>query len=162
MSNPIPQGKYKPAVRKGNLIFTAGMTPRLNGQLIMSGKVESGVSVEDYRQAADQATANALNAALSCVQPGEKITQILSLTVYINAAPLRWLQSRDRQFQRLWKPGINPKNGRLSFESLPFFAVQGADYSAQAMNWTSTGALPGRVPIPMAARAPMPASPSFS
>lgn len=87
MSNPIPQGKYKPAVRKGNLIFTAGMTPRLNGQLIMSGKVESGVSVEDYRQAADQATANALNAALSCVQPGEKITQILSLTVYINAAP---------------------------------------------------------------------------
>lgn len=75
MSNPIPQGKYKPAVRKGNLIFTAGMTPRLNGQLIMSGKVESGVSVEDYRQAADQATANALNAALSCVQPGEKITQ---------------------------------------------------------------------------------------
>ena len=53
----------------------------------MSGKVESGVSVEDYRQAADQATANALNAALSCVQPGEKITQILSLTVYINAAP---------------------------------------------------------------------------
>ena len=65
--NPIPQGKYKPAVRHGGLIFTAGMTPRLNGQLIMSGKVESGVSVEDYRQAADQATANALNAALSCV-----------------------------------------------------------------------------------------------
>ena len=25
--NPIPQGKYKPAVRHGGLIFTAGMTP---------------------------------------------------------------------------------------------------------------------------------------
>lgn len=25
--NPIPQGKYKPAVRHGDLIFTAGMTP---------------------------------------------------------------------------------------------------------------------------------------
>lgn len=96
MSNPIPQGKYKPAVRKGNLIFTAGMTPRLNGQLIMSGKVESGVSVEDYRQAADQATANALNAALSCVQPGEKITQILSLTV-ISTPPRLYFPRQDRR-----------------------------------------------------------------
>lgn len=29
--NPIPQGKYKPAVRYGNLIFTAGMTPGRTG-----------------------------------------------------------------------------------------------------------------------------------
>lgn len=37
--NPIPQGKYKPAVRHGGLIFTAGMTPRKNGVLLMSGKI---------------------------------------------------------------------------------------------------------------------------
>lgn len=37
--NPIPQGKYKPAVRHGDLIFTAGMTPRKNGVLLMSGKI---------------------------------------------------------------------------------------------------------------------------
>ena len=35
-------------------------------------------------------------------------------------------------------------------------------YSAAATSWTSTGALPGRVARPMAARAPMPASPSCS
>ena len=29
--NPIPQGNYKPAVRYGNLIYTAGMTPRRTG-----------------------------------------------------------------------------------------------------------------------------------
>ena len=27
-ANPIPQGKYVPANRFGDLIFTAGMTPR--------------------------------------------------------------------------------------------------------------------------------------
>lgn len=29
--NPIPQGRYKPAVRYGNFVYTAGMTPRKDG-----------------------------------------------------------------------------------------------------------------------------------
>ncbi|HAE80324.1 MAG TPA: RidA family protein, partial [Lachnoclostridium sp.] len=29
-ANPIPQGKYVPANRFGQFIFTAGMTPRNN------------------------------------------------------------------------------------------------------------------------------------
>ena len=40
-ANPIPQGKYVPATRFGNLIFTAGMTPRNNGVLIRTGKVKA-------------------------------------------------------------------------------------------------------------------------
>lgn len=36
-ANPIPQGKYVPAVRFGDLVFTAGMTPRNNGVLIKEG-----------------------------------------------------------------------------------------------------------------------------
>ena len=74
--NPIPQGKYKPAVRYGNLIFTAGMTPRKDGVLLMSGK---------YRDAVIQAASNALIAAQNTLGEGEKIVQILSLTVYLNA-----------------------------------------------------------------------------
>ena len=45
--NPIPQGKYKPAVRHGGLIFTAGMTPRKNGVLLMSGKITPDRPLED-------------------------------------------------------------------------------------------------------------------
>ena len=41
--NPVPQGKYKPAVRHGNLVFTAGMTPRKDGALLMSGKISTTV-----------------------------------------------------------------------------------------------------------------------
>ena len=85
MSNPIPQGKYKPAVRKGNLIFTAGMTPRKDGVLMMTGKISPDRPLDDYRDAVIQATSNALTAAQNTLAPEERIVQILSLTVYLNA-----------------------------------------------------------------------------
>ena len=61
--NPIPQGKYKPAARHGNVIFTAGMTSRKEGRLLMSGKVSAREPVETYRKAVEQATENALSFA---------------------------------------------------------------------------------------------------
>lgn len=85
--NPIPQGKYKPAVRHGDLIFTAGMTPRKDGVMVMSGKISPDVPLENYRDAIRQAASNALTAARSCLKEGESIVQVLSLTVYINADP---------------------------------------------------------------------------
>ena len=83
--NPIPQGKYKPAVRYGNLIFTAGMTPRKDGVLLMSGKISPDRPLDDYQDAVIQAASNALTAAQNTLAEGEKIVQILSLTVYLNA-----------------------------------------------------------------------------
>ena len=83
--NPIPQGKYKPAVRYGNLIFTAGMTPRKDGVLLMSGKISPDRPLDDYKDAVIQAASNALTAAQNTLGEGEKIVQILSLTVYLNA-----------------------------------------------------------------------------
>lgn len=84
-TNPIPQGKYKPAVRYGNVIYTAGMTPRKNGVLIQSGKISPDVPIENYYEATVQAASNALTAAMNCLNEGEKIVQVLSLTVYLNA-----------------------------------------------------------------------------
>lgn len=86
-SNPIPQGKYKPAVRYGNFIFTSGMTPRRDGVLILAGKIKADEPLETYREAIRQAAANALTAARNCLNEGEEIVQILSLTVYVNAEP---------------------------------------------------------------------------
>ena len=85
--NPIPQGKYKPAVRHGDLIFTAGMTPRKNGVLLMSGKITPDRPLDDYREAVIQAASNALTAAQNTLKEGERIVQILSLTGYLNASP---------------------------------------------------------------------------
>ena len=85
--NPIPQGNYKPAVRYGNLIYTAGMTPRKNGVLMMSGKVSPDRPLEDYREAVIQAASNALTAAQNTLKEGEKLVQVLSLYVFVNASP---------------------------------------------------------------------------
>lgn len=84
MVNPIPQGQYRPAVRYENLVFSAGMTPRKDGVLLMSGKVKRETSVETYRVAVQQATDNALTAIRNTLIQEEKIQQILSLTVYVN------------------------------------------------------------------------------
>ena len=77
-ANPIPQGKYVPATRFGDVIFTAGMTPRNNGVLIKTGKIGLEDVIEDYNDAVRQAAKNKL-------EDGEKIVQIMSITVYVNA-----------------------------------------------------------------------------
>ena len=84
-SNPIPQGKYVPATRSGSLVFTAGMTPRKDGVLLLSGKVRRDEPIEKYKEAIRQAASNALNAARNMLQKEEKIVGVLSLSVFINA-----------------------------------------------------------------------------
>ena len=37
---PIPQGKYLPAVRHANIIYTSGMNPRKTGKLMYSGVIQ--------------------------------------------------------------------------------------------------------------------------
>lgn len=95
---PVPQGKYVPATRFGGLIFTAGMTSRKNGVLILSGKVRAEEPLEHYRDAVEQAVSNALIAAQGRLQPGESIRQILQLMVYVNAEQGFQLHSKLADF----------------------------------------------------------------
>lgn len=83
--NPIPQGTYVPAKRVGNLIFTAGMTPRENGVLIQSGKIKSDFVIENVKPAIRLAATNTLSAATNLLAENEKIESVISMTVYINA-----------------------------------------------------------------------------
>lgn len=84
-TNPIPQGRYLPATRIDNIVFTAGMTPRLDGKLIQTGKVRISEPIETYRKAVEQASLNALNATKNILLEDESLVKILSLTVYVNA-----------------------------------------------------------------------------
>lgn len=85
IEQPIPQGKYLPAVRHAELIFTSGMTPRKAGKLIFSGRIRVADSIESHRDAVRLATINALNAARNLLNEGEKISVILQLSVFLNA-----------------------------------------------------------------------------
>ncbi|MFS4417398.1 RidA family protein [Maribacter sp. 2307ULW6-5] len=82
---PVPQGKYRPAVRHNELIYTSGMTPRKQGKLLYEGKILASDPVDAHRPALRLATENALIAASSCLQPGERIDRVLQLQVYVNA-----------------------------------------------------------------------------
>lgn len=85
IEHPIPQGNYLPAVRHADLIYTSGMTPRKSGELMYSGKIRVADPLETYQNAICLATLNALNAAKSCLEEGEKISLILQLNVFLNA-----------------------------------------------------------------------------
>ena len=85
IEQPVPQGKYMPAVRSGNMIFTSGMTPRKAGVLIFSGKISCDDPIEKHKAAIYLATQNALDAASACLEDGERIERIIQLIVYLNA-----------------------------------------------------------------------------
>jgi enamine deaminase RidA (YjgF/YER057c/UK114 family) len=87
IEQPIPQGKYLPAVRHADLIYTSGMTPRKAGILIYSGKIRASDPLESHRDAVCLATLNALVAARACLKEGEKISVILQLNIFLNAEP---------------------------------------------------------------------------
>lgn len=82
---PIPQGQYLPAKRFNNIIYTAGMTPRNKGKVILEGKITVDRPLDFYKPAVCQAVSNALVAAVNCLQDNEKIATIITMTVYVNA-----------------------------------------------------------------------------
>jgi len=44
-----PLASYVPAVRTGNLVYTAGQLPLRDGKLVSNGKVGAGVTAEDAK-----------------------------------------------------------------------------------------------------------------
>ncbi|ODT84087.1 MAG: hypothetical protein ABS76_00850 [Pelagibacterium sp. SCN 64-44] len=86
-ASPPPQGLYRAATRHGGLIFTAGMTPRRDGVLQATGMVAADADPADHRDAVALATGNAIAAARACLGADERLSAIVSLTVYIAAEP---------------------------------------------------------------------------
>ncbi|WP_232375305.1 RidA family protein [Mycolicibacterium baixiangningiae] len=82
---PAPQGDYVPAVLHAGVVYTAGMTPRRDGRLVLTGAVGGQLSLEQGRSAAALAAANAIAAAWSVVPSGAGL-RCLQMTVYIVAA----------------------------------------------------------------------------
>ncbi len=87
IEQPIPQGKYLPAIRHSDLIYTSGMTPRKAGVLLYSGKIHANIPVESYRDAVHLATMNALVATQACLKKGEKLSTIVHLNIFLNTEP---------------------------------------------------------------------------
>jgi enamine deaminase RidA (YjgF/YER057c/UK114 family) len=82
-----PLAAYVPAVRTGDLVFTAGQVPFRDGSLIATGKVGAEVSPEDARTCAEQCALNALAAVVSVTGDLAAIEQIVKVVVYVASTP---------------------------------------------------------------------------
>lgn len=82
---PDPQGDYATAVVHAGVAYSAGMTPRRDGQLTITGVVGSTVSVEQAWAAARLAAANAV-AAVRAALPADADVRCLRMSVYIACA----------------------------------------------------------------------------
>ena len=79
-------GNYRPAARHGDLVFTAGATPREGKRLVVTGRVGDTVGVEEASSAAALAARRALAAAAEAVGGIDRLGGVVSMTVYIACA----------------------------------------------------------------------------
>ncbi len=78
-----PVAAYVPAIRTGNLVFTAGQLPMVSGTLSATGKVGGAVSVDDAKKLAEICAVNAL-AAVETVADINKIVRVVRVVGYVN------------------------------------------------------------------------------
>ena len=81
-----PVAAYVPAVKSGNLVFTAGQLPVVDGKLLKEGKVGRDVTAEDAKELAQLCALNAL-AAISLVADLDQIERVVRVGGFVNCAP---------------------------------------------------------------------------
>ncbi|MFD6883022.1 MULTISPECIES: RidA family protein [unclassified Rhodococcus (in: high G+C Gram-positive bacteria)] len=80
-----PVAAYVPAVRSGDIVYTSGQLPLVDGTLTHTGKVGAEVSPEDAKQAARTAALNAL-AAIDGLVGLDNIASIVKVVGFVASA----------------------------------------------------------------------------
>ncbi|MFC0313373.1 RidA family protein [Gordonia phosphorivorans] len=84
-----PVGSYTPALRVGDLVYTSGQLPVVDGELVLRGKVSDGaegiVTPEQANAAARQCALNAL-AAVDSVVGVDAIVRIVKVVGFVASA----------------------------------------------------------------------------
>ncbi|MET4640171.1 RidA family protein [Mycetocola sp. 2940] len=82
-----PVAAYVPAVVHGNLVYTSGQLPFIDGALPAAGKVGASVSAEDAQGYAATCALNALAAVESVIGSLDRVTQIVKVTGFVASDP---------------------------------------------------------------------------
>lgn len=83
---PKPLAAYIPAQKDGNLVFTSGQLPMLNGQLQYKGKLGKDISEEEAKKAAEICAINCLSVVKSLIGSLDNIEKIIKVVVFVNSA----------------------------------------------------------------------------
>ena len=86
-SDSPPLAAYVPAVRSGNLVFTSGQLPRLDGELLAAGKVGAEVTPERAAELARVCVLNALAAVKAEVGDLSAVRRVVKVVGFVASAP---------------------------------------------------------------------------
>ena len=84
---PKPLAAYIPAKQVGNLVFTAGQLPMVNGEIILKGLLGQDVEIDPAYNAAKICTLNALSAIKGVIGDLDKIKQVVRVVGYVASVP---------------------------------------------------------------------------
>ena len=85
ISTPI--ASYIPAKKVGNLVFTSGQLPMVNGEVKITGFLGKEESIEDANRAAQVCTLNALAAVKGVIGDLDQIKSIIRVVGYVASTP---------------------------------------------------------------------------
>ena len=88
LGHPLPEvvppvAAYVPAVVTGNLVFTAGQLPMVQGKLVATGKVPTDVSPEQAKELAQISSLNALAAVKYAIGDLDRVTRVVKVSGFI-------------------------------------------------------------------------------
>ncbi|WP_405110418.1 RidA family protein [Paenibacillus sp. FSL K6-1217] len=84
---PPAVATYVPATQAGNLVYTSGNDCRINGTLMLTGKVGSDLTVEQGYAAARQVAVNLLAVLKEHLGELDRIKQVVKMLAFVNSAP---------------------------------------------------------------------------
>ena len=84
---PKPLAAYIPAKKTGNLVFTAGQLPMVNGELTLKGLLGQDVEINAAYAAAKICTLNALAAIKGVIGDLDQIKQVVRVVGYVASVP---------------------------------------------------------------------------
>ena len=82
-----PAAAYVPAVRTGNLVYTSGQVPFVDGKLPATGKAGAEVTPEEAYDLARICALNALAAIKAELGDLSRVTRVVKLLVFVASAP---------------------------------------------------------------------------
>ena len=82
-----PVAAYTPAVRTGDLVWTSGQLPNVDGKLVATGKVGAGVDPDDAKGYAQTCALNGLAAVKSLVGDLDKVVKVVKVVGFVASAP---------------------------------------------------------------------------
>ena len=82
-----PAGAYLPAMISGNLVFTAGQIPLVEGKLMATGKLGAEITVEYGAEIAQRCALNALAAVKSVIGDLDRVKQVVKIVGFVSSVP---------------------------------------------------------------------------